>query len=162
MARDLGVACVDVDAEIVKRHRRSSGDDLSVREIYRTDGGATFRELEADICREASKSGPVVIAAGGGLCDNAAARAYLDKAVMIALEAEAAVLFRRIMRRGIPSFMRARSREAAWVEFQSLHERRSAEYRKIAHMTIDTGDRSPGEVATLATRYIREGLNGGK
>ncbi len=60
LASALGRTAIDTDKLIVER----AGKDIPT--IFSEDGEATFRELEAEVIREAAKKTGVVIATGGG------------------------------------------------------------------------------------------------
>ena len=61
LAGRLGVPFVDLDAEI----EREAG--ASVSDIFRTEGEASFRALEAAALVKASMEDPSVVACGGGV-----------------------------------------------------------------------------------------------
>jgi shikimate kinase len=163
VSRKMQREAIDVDEEVERLHAEESSRRRSVRDIYRLDGGKTFQRLEATACGNAARTGePVVVATGGGLCDNDKAIAQLDRGVIVALDADPELLFRRIIRKGIPAFMSAKTRPEAWVEFQNLYRRRSARYREMAHIIVRVDDRPPDEMAAELLVLIEEHLNGGK
>jgi shikimate kinase len=97
-------------------------------------------------------SAALVIAAGGGIIDNEQALALIKKtpaAIPVCLEVSADTAWERInasaRRDGeLPPFLETENpRETHRV----LHERRAAAYRKFARIIIETGGKSPGEIA---------------
>jgi len=163
VARRLGWSYADIDELIERRYAADSGTRTTVREIYRIDSGATFRRLEADACRVAAQiAPPVIVATGGGLCDNLEAVAQLEDCVVVALEGSPRILFERIMRNGIPAYFRAATVEAARKEFEHLHARRSERYRAISSFVFTVGNRRPAQTAEELAMRIEEHLNGGK
>ena len=163
VAGKTGRRVIDVDEEIERLHAAESARRLSVRDIYGLDGGKTFGRLETVACsRAAATQNPVIVATGGGLCDNHAACAELDSGMIIALEADPELLFKRIIKRGIPAFMSASTRSEAWEEFLDLFQRRSARYREMADVIVEVHERPPKEVAAELAIRIEEYLHGGK
>ena len=71
VARALGRAFVDVDAELARRAGRS------VAEQFADGGEPAFRTAEAALSAELAATAPAVIAPGGGWVANAAARTAL-------------------------------------------------------------------------------------
>jgi len=104
----------------------------------------------------------VVVATGGGLCDNVEAVAQLRCGVIIALEVDPELLFNRIIRNGIPAFMSARTTAEARDEFADLHRRRSALYREMSDIVVAVGNQQPAEAAAEVILRIEEHINGGK
>ncbi len=154
---------IDIDEEIEQMYAAEFGERLVVREIYRRDDGQTFRRLEADACSNAARSPKlVVIATGGGLCDNAEAVAQLRLGVAVALDADPELLFNRIIRNGIPAFMSASTTAEARDEFEDLHRRRSILYREMSDIVVEVGDGEPTEAATEVILRIEEHIHGGK
>jgi len=154
---------IDIDEAITDLYAAESGHRLVVRDIYGRDDGQSFRRLEAVACSQAAESAePVVVATGGGVCDNSNAVAALQDGLIVALEAEPLLLFNRIMERGIPAFMKAGTRAEAWTEFEDLHRRRSALYREMTDVVVEVSDRSPQEVAAEVIIRIEEHIHGGK
>jgi shikimate kinase len=94
LAARLGIPFVDADAEI------ETAAGMSIPDIFTTRGEAVFRAGEARVIARLLKSGPQVLATGGGAFMNAATRAAIGaKGVSIWLNADFDVLMRRIRRR---------------------------------------------------------------
>lgn len=163
VAERLGWSYADVDELIERAYAAHSGTRSTVRDIYRIDSGETFRRLEAEACRTAAQlAPPVIVAAGGGLCDNPEAVTQLEGCVVVTLEGDPRILFERIMRNGIPAYFTARTREDAREEFEQLHARRTERYRAISNVVFRVGDRRPAQTARELALKIKEHLNGGK
>lgn len=64
LARAIGYRFVDTDHKIEERY------GLSIRQIFATQGEATFRKLETELVRELAGETGLVIATGGGLVLN--------------------------------------------------------------------------------------------
>jgi len=161
VARSTGRSFIDTDSEVERDYALEAGRTLAVRDIYRIDEGHTFRRLEAMVCRSiAARSGPVIVATGGGVCDNQGAAAELSAGIVVALQADSALLFRRILRKGLPPFLANRSE--AQTEFEQLHRRRWAIYEAMAQIVVDVNDRPPAEIAAEIVIRLEEFLHGGK
>ncbi|MEE8441167.1 MAG: shikimate kinase [Spirochaetia bacterium] len=159
MNRDL----IDIDEKIEQMYAAQSGERLVARDIYRHDDGQIFRQLETAACSRAARSPkPVVVATGGGVCDNSEAIAELRSGMIVALEADPELLFNRIIRNGIPAFMTASTPAEAKGEFADLHRRRSVLYRAISNVVVEVGGRQPAEVAAEVILRIEEYVHGGK
>ncbi|MDR2070062.1 MAG: shikimate kinase [Treponema sp.] len=100
-------------------------------------------------CTAGQDSTPGVIAAGGGIIDNAGARQFLltEKGLfLVNLEVAAETAWERISLTAqggdLPPFLNTQTpRETHHL----LHERRAAAYREIAHLTIPGGSKTPEE-----------------
>jgi shikimate kinase len=107
--------------------------------------------------------GPQVIAAGGGLADNAAAlgllKARRGAVYPVYLEVSADTAWARIERSAaesgeLPPFLNtADPRET----HRQLHERRGAVYREIACLTVQGEDRTPAELGQEILRAYEAG-----
>jgi shikimate kinase/3-dehydroquinate synthase len=91
VAEQLGRPFVDLDERIAGRAGKS------IPEIFAQDGEAVFRALEAEVCRESREAAGLVIAAGGGaVLDDANREALAAGGAVVCLEAEPAVIARRL------------------------------------------------------------------
>jgi shikimate kinase len=90
VARRLNMKYINTDDTIESREGKS------IREIFAQDGEKRFREIEADVVKEASSADGVVIATGGGVVLSAANMDNLRKnGVVICLNARAEDIFER-------------------------------------------------------------------
>jgi shikimate kinase len=139
------------------------------RELFR-ESAALFREAEAAALKSilqaefvppavlvppASGADLLVLAAGGGLCDNAAALRLLEEArqpfrrppeiIMVNLAISAESAWRRIQRSGsLPPFLQSADPQKT---HHDLHERRSAQYRSLSDMTINVEGKTTETIA---------------
>ena len=163
VAREMDRDVLDIDDEIERLYFAAAGRKAGVRTIYGLDDGATFRRLEAEACRLVRETPyPLIVATGGGLCDNADAVAELSSSLTIVLDAPADVLFARIIRKGIPAFLSADNNTKAWQEFERLYRRRSALYQAMADGVVEVNDRPPAEIVAELVIRIEEHLDGGQ
>lgn len=92
LARRLGVAFRDSDAEIVDAAQRS------IAEIFERDGEAFFRAREAEVIQRLLAEGPAVLSTGGGAFLRAENRAMVAAAggVSVWLKADLELLWSRV------------------------------------------------------------------
>lgn len=140
VARLLARRFVDMDSEIEKR----AGKPIS--RIFAEDGEATFRQLEATLCRELSTSQGLVIATGGGtLVDPQNRRRILESANVVCLICGPERLLERLDR---PHHAKRPLLEVPdpRAEIDRLLQERHEAYRAIPWQ-IDTTDLAVEEVA---------------
>ena len=144
-ARLLGCAFRDPDDEIAGR----SG--LSIPEIFRRRGEASFRTLERDAMEGALEAAPHVVAAGGGW---AAQPGSLERASKVAL-----VVYLRC-RPETAADRLGDARERPLLASDPLGALRvqlagRKAYYERADAVVDTDERSPGEVAAELAALAR-------
>ncbi|MDR2495488.1 MAG: AAA family ATPase [Spirochaetaceae bacterium] len=116
------------------------------RALYQEGGPARFQEAEYAALQDAVRRaapGLTVVAAGGGISDNPGAMAFLTSAGgrIVCLEVSAATAWERIRAGGtLPPFL---ATPCPVETHRRLHERRSAAYRKAAHIIIHAEGRDP-------------------
>lgn len=134
---------IDLDELIAKREGKSP------RELYRK-GPDFFREAEAAALQSLlpPEKACVILAAGGGLCDNPAALELLKSPgiSVVFLETSAETAWNRIEEAacGLPPFL---DTENPRETHRLLHERRSAAYHSLAHIYIRGEGKSPEQIA---------------
>jgi shikimate kinase len=144
LAGRLSLPFIDTDLLIVQRAGKT------IRDIFQQDGETAFRDLESQIVREATQSGNVVIAFGGGALDREANRNSVKTAglKLIYLRCEPDELLRRI--EADPQTAVARPHLTAHAgsiaEIQAVLARREPIWRSILSAEIDVTRRSPDEV----------------
>ncbi|MDR1931242.1 MAG: shikimate kinase [Spirochaetales bacterium] len=160
LAPRLDAVFADLDERAEELFARKTGQRLSAREIFRTQGREAFMALEAEALREICKTGgrapqfAQVVAWGGGTIENQAAlSAAQGRGLNVFLDEEEDVLFRRIAASGIPPFLQGSDPQAA---FHRLYEYRTPLYRAAADLIIDMRGLSPRE----GVEKIMEGLHG--
>jgi shikimate kinase len=134
---------IDLDELIFQRTGKSP------RQLF-SEGQAVFQKAEAEamaaLAGTDSAEGRRVVAAGGGIIDNAEAVAALKnsgaKTVYLNISAESA--WERIAGGELPPFLQTENpRETHRV----LHERRAAAYLRLANIVIEAGEKTPEEIA---------------
>lgn len=157
LAKLLGVPFFDVDATV----ERSTG--RSVREIFATEGEDRFRALEKAAILEASRgTGKVVSCGGGAVVDPENVRRLRENGTVVLLTADPEVLYRRVKDEGtrplIDVVPEAPDEEESdrQARFFRLLRARGALYARAADHTVDTGTRSPGEIAAEIAEWLKE------
>jgi shikimate kinase len=143
LAGRLGVPFVDLDVEI----ERETGS--RVAEIFRDEGEASFRALEAAALVKASMQDPAVVACGGGVVLEPANRITLrNTGVAVYLN----VPFEELRRRVQPAADRPLIREEG--DLERLLASRGPLYREFAAHVVDASG-EPGEVADAIVEELR-------
>ena len=95
VAQMLGVPFVDADTEIEAASR------MTIPELFDRYGEPEFRDLERRVIRRILRTGPKVLATGGGAFMNEQTRKAITRAgVSVWLKAELDVLMERVSRKG--------------------------------------------------------------
>ncbi len=136
LARDLGVAAVDVDRYLQRKH----GHDAAF--LYCRHGADWFGRVEADALAECAALGPAVISCGEGVVELPENRALIkEQGVGVALESSVERSLSRIKN------MSTRPLLAQGCDAQALWERRKPLYDAVAQIRIDVHDKSTAEIA---------------
>ena len=107
LANRLGLPFIDADNEI------EAAAGQSIPEIFADHGEAYFRDGERRVIARLLKSGPQVLATGGGAFIDAQTRANVARAgVSVWLRAELPLLMRRVMRRANRPLLKSANPEA--------------------------------------------------
>lgn len=143
LAGRLGVPFVDLDERI------EAEAGASVAEIFRRDGEAGFRALEAATLVRASTQDPSVVACGGGVVLEPANRITLrNTGVVVFLHAPLELLRARIR----PAAERPLIQHDG--DLERLLQDREPLYREFAAHVVD-GSASPGAVADAIVEELR-------
>jgi shikimate kinase len=146
LARRLGRCFVETDDMIVAREGRS------IPEIFRADGEARFRQLEAETLEALRlKSGDVIATGGGFACREGRMDALRALGTVVWLAGDVGRLLERARRSGQRPMLDGRSFE----EIESLYREREPYYRQ-AHVTVDTAGLGPDQVVARVIAALRE------
>ena len=139
LAAKLGLPFVDADEEIEKAAGKSIAD------IFADHGEPYFREGERKVLARLLRSGPQVLATGGGAFMNDETRAAIaESGVSIWLKAELGLLVRRVGKRGNRPLLKAGDPETV---LQNLMTTRHPTYA-LADITVESRD-VPHEVIVI-------------
>jgi shikimate kinase len=131
VAGRLGLRFIDADAEI----EESAGQ--TIPEIFADHGETFFRNGERRVIARLLKSGPQVLATGGGAFMNAETRANIrETGVSVWLKADLPVLMRRVAKRENRPLLKAADPEAVMRNFMTVRYPIYAE----ADLTVQTRD----------------------
>lgn len=151
LATRWGCPFVDLDREIERRA------GLPIPEIFRTEGEAGFRRLEAAATQALAPLPPVVIAAGGGWMASPELRDAWSGAVRVWLRVPLEEAARRLAGAGADRPLLAGG--DAEERLASLLAARLPAYG-LAEYTVDASDRTPEEVARVVAGLIETGETG--
>lgn len=133
VATSLGRQFVDTDEEIVRRA------GMTIPEIFRCDGEARFRSIEARLCRFLAAQRGLVISTGGGmLVDDGNRAVMLASGLVVCLTATPEAIANRLSGDDERPLLKG--------DWRALLERRQAAYHAIPYQ-IDTTERTPEQVA---------------
>lgn len=140
LAARLGWPWVDLDAAIVKVHRRS------IPEQFARDGEAKFRARESALLKRYTAPGPRVLSTGGGVVLSPANRARLKGCTCIYLQASAEALAGRLKGREAQNRPLLKGQDVRRV-LGRLARKRGPLYRESATLTVLASQGSPKDVA---------------
>lgn len=149
LAEALDRPLLDSDAHVEARTGRT------VRAIWRTDGEAAFRVLEAEALAAAlDADAPSVIAAAGGvvLAPENRARLAGDDAEVVWLRARVDTLVARV--RAADDTHRPLLDDDPAGMLERMANDRMSLYQEVADVVVDVDDRSPEEVAAQVLAAI--------
>jgi len=163
VAAAVGRPFVDIDEVIQEIDSEVSGTTRTVRKIYREDGEARFRQLETAACRlTENRNVPLVIATGGGICDNQEAMTIVRRGRCVYIHDSLERLAERVLAGGIPPFLNTDDPAVARKRFAELYEHRSRCYRKVADVTVEVVGMNLQEAENTVVQAVKESLSGGK
>ena len=146
LARRLGRRFVETDALIVAR------DGRSIPEIFRRDGEARFRQLEAEVVEALQARSAEVVATGGGLpCREGRMDELRALGTVVWLRGDLAELVARARQSGDRPMLADRTAE----DVEALYRTREPYYRR-AHVTVDTIGLGPEQVVTRVLAALRD------
>lgn len=159
LARELGLAFVDLDEELVRAARRAGIQVASAGELLVARGEREFRSLEADALRRVLEPGPMlVLATGGGVVERADNRAWLARAARcVLLEVAPAELARR--RCADPTPRPPLAGGDAREESELLWRRREPGYRALAEVVLAAGEEPPEALVARVRAALESGRN---
>jgi shikimate kinase/3-dehydroquinate synthase len=147
LAAKLGLPFVDADAEI------EAGAQLTISEIFERFGEPYFREGERKVIARLLKSGPLVLATGGGAFMNGATRENIARhGLSIWLKPSFDVLFARVRKKSNRPLLKTADPEQT---LRQLLEERSPTYA-LADLSIESVDAAHDSVvdAILARLHL--------
>jgi len=149
LARLLGIAFIDTDAEIERRHG-------PISDIFKDHGETEFRKIEAAVIADLSRAGPHVLAVGGGAVLNAQNRRELRLGgVIVHLAVSAQSAWRRVSHRHHRPLL---GEQPSLARVTALLEARAAAYADC-DLTVRVDHRTPLGTARIIARWYDDELN---
>ena len=145
IARRLSCPFLDTDNLLETKYFELEKNPLNSREIYNLHGGDYFRELEAGVIHslidEADENKTQVIALGGGVPSNPKLGDELKNlGHFVYLKNKPEILFKRIARKGLPSFLQG---ENPYEKFLELYRERERRYIELSDLTVEFNEDVP-------------------
>lgn len=130
----------DMDKEIVKKEKRT------IPEIFEQDGEAYFRQVETEFLKNFRKES-CIISTGGGVAMNEENIQIMRKTgLVLYLDATFADIWMRIKNDKNRPIVQSSTKE----ELEALYNKRRRSYKKAAHITILTENRTLRKVTEYA------------
>jgi len=160
IAGKKNIPFIDLD-DVIERvfsPGKQPGKKMTVREIYRKKGKAVFKSMETEALSLLSSKiqKPGVLALGGGTIENRGAMRLLkSNTTKLYLEIEESILWERIQKGGVPSFLDKKNPEA---HFHTLYIKRTLLYRLAADIIVSLYTEKSDKAAEIIINKIREKL----
>jgi shikimate kinase len=140
LGQRLDLPKISLDEEVVRREARR------IPEIVEADGWDYFRDRESELIKEFAKEDGQILDCGGGVVERPENIEVLRaNGTVYWLTAPAEVIISRIQEDADrPSLVEGKS---FTEEVEEVLARRQEQYAAAAHVTIDTSDLNPDEVA---------------
>jgi shikimate kinase len=157
-AAEMNYKFYDTDDVLMDMYNRRNTCTLSVREIFDRIGDEGFRELEEEVMRLLLKLGQCnVVSMGGRMPVNETIQADMKQlGFTVFLKLPPEVLFKRVKRRGLPSFVDPLRPLESFIE---LYQRREGYYLDCADLVIEMDDLPLSEARNLIFSRIKEKIN---
>jgi shikimate kinase len=164
LAAKLGIACIDLDAQIEQTYHTIHHKALSFRNIFRQHGSDYFRHLEASTLERLHHSAAhehFVLAVGGGTPLAEQNRQLLRAlGTVVFLDTNQHVLLARITANGVPAFFPDPANPAQ--SLADLLSVRGPIYAQMADVHITCADEQPDTLAdtiSAALAALKEGTH---
>lgn len=153
LAQMLGLSFIDADTEIETVSR------MTIAELFAAYGEAEFRDLERRVIKRILRSGPRVLATGGGAFMNEATRRTIAKAgISVWLRAELDVLMERVSRKGNRPLLKTADPRAT---MQSLMDSRYPVYAEADITVLSRDEKKDVMVVEVIEALAKIPGNGG-
>lgn len=150
-AKALNLPFLDLDDLLEEQYSKERV--FSFRELYMKLGETGFRELEIKAVNSITMNEEGILALGGGTIENVSAMETVKKAdLLVFLDTEEKVLYKRIKKNGFPSFLKNSPEKL----FSELFIKRRNLYSEIADITLKLTNENPVEVLNLLIERIED------
>jgi shikimate kinase len=151
LAGRLDWDCVDADALLEATAGRT------IRQIFAAEGEDGFRDRESAVLEEICRKTKQVVATGGGVVLRPENRDRLKLAgYVVWLSADSQTLWQRLQLDAATAERRPNLTSGGLEEIQELLAKREPLYRHCADLAVDTGSRTPEEVAAIIWRELSD------
>jgi len=124
----------------------------SIREYFKREGEARFRDLEAEVIDELTQQGVGVFSTGGGAVLREVNRNHLrQRTQVVYLNSTPDELFRRLRHDKNRPLLQVAD---PLTRLRDLHAQRDPLYREIAHLNIDTGRPSVSSLVNIIVSQL--------
>jgi shikimate kinase len=152
LAHHLGWPWLDAD-EVLERRA-----GMTIRQVFEAEGERGFRRRESAVLEELCTLRGHVIATGGGVVLTSANRERLKAAGRVVwLTADVRTIRRRMEKDRTTAQRRPVLTVGGLAEIKELLRAREPLYRAVADFSVDTGGRSPEEVAEVVHQSLNLG-----
>jgi shikimate kinase len=140
LAARWGCPFYDIDRMIEDCHAEETGQRLSVREIFSTEGEGRFHQLEAKAITDLylrldDDKTSNVVAVGGRTALNTKVDLLIQTMGMVVyLEVSPEEMFARVKRNGLPPFL---DESDPGKHFAQIYTERAPHYRRLAQLTVN-------------------------
>lgn len=150
LAGKLDLPFSDLDEEIVRT------ENAPIPAIFSEQGEEHFRETERRVLTEMSRLPAGVVALGGGALQNMEITKELKRSGwLIFLDAPISVLLSRLQHDKSRPLLNQSGQESPAEKLQRLYRERRPRYTQ-AHITIQIGTESPGEIAEAILARLKD------
>lgn len=148
LAKALKFRFIDADHELERR----TGAKISL--IFDVEGEAGFRAREQKLLEELTLEDEVVLATGGGAVLDARTRTALrERGLAVYLHADLDELLSRTRNDAHRPLLQVADRAARLL---AIISEREPLYRETAHLSLDTGRHSIGEIVARIRKAVKE------
>ena len=148
LADKIGWSWCDADPILEERAGKT------IRQIFAEEGEAGFRDRETQTLRELAKRERCIIATGGGVILRPENREILRTGEVIWLDAEPAVLWKRMQEDATTAERRPNLSQGGLAEVEELLRVRTPLYRECAHTLVPTDSLTPDQVAEIVYQLV--------
>ena len=140
LAKQLGLKCVDLDAEILLAYNSRHGEDLTIDEIFAKHGQNYFRKIEKDILiREIQDQTPKVLSLGGGAVMDPVSQEFLANQTNVLLNSDLTNVADRMLKHGVHGFLNLENpnRQELIKKLATVYSERESGYNRLASYTVE-------------------------
>lgn len=155
LAKSIGCFFYDTDQLIEALYQITTGQFISVRDIFKTRGEVYFRKLETRALSTITHVKNSIIAVGGGCVLNPANRGFLEQlGKLVYLKTEKEIIKKRIFTNELPGFLDLNN---PIESFEQLFNQRTSTYERIFAYKFAVKDQTESEMISQL-KDLRMGL----